>query len=307
MNFLHMKYAVEVAKTSSINKASEKLYVGQSNLSRAIKELEADLGFDIFERSAKGVKLTPDGEVFIRYAKNILKEVETVRNMFSGEEVKKKRFAVSVSRASYITEALTEFSKELGREEAVEIFYKETNSHRTIKNIVDDGYNLGIIRFAENYTKYYMAMLEEKNLTYDILAEFKYVLVMSKDSELAKKEKITYDDLKDYIEIAHADPYVPTLPFAEVRKEELPDNSKRRILVFERASQFELLSQNPECFMWVSPIPKELMERYGLTLRSCEENNRIYKEAIIHRKDYVLSRFDKLFIEKLIESKNKNL
>ena len=71
MNLVHLKYAVEVAETGSINKASEKLYVSQPNLSRAIKELEASLGVTIFDRSAKGMVLTPDGEVFVRYARSI--------------------------------------------------------------------------------------------------------------------------------------------------------------------------------------------------------------------------------------------
>ena len=73
MNLVHLKYAVEVAETGSINKASEKLYVSQPNLSRAIKELEASLGVTIFDRSAKGMVLTPDGEVFVRYARSILR------------------------------------------------------------------------------------------------------------------------------------------------------------------------------------------------------------------------------------------
>ena len=73
MNLLHMKYAVTIADTNSINKAAEKLYVGQSALSRAIKELEAGLGVTLFERSAKGMTLTADGEVFVRYARTVLK------------------------------------------------------------------------------------------------------------------------------------------------------------------------------------------------------------------------------------------
>ena len=64
MNILHMKYAYEVAKTGSINKASEMLLIAQPNLSRSIKELEADLGITIFDRSAKGMKLTPEGYNF---------------------------------------------------------------------------------------------------------------------------------------------------------------------------------------------------------------------------------------------------
>ena len=66
MNVLHMKYAVEVARAGSINKAAEELYMAQPNLSRCIKELEADLGIAIFERSPKGMTLTPEGEGFIR-------------------------------------------------------------------------------------------------------------------------------------------------------------------------------------------------------------------------------------------------
>lgn len=82
MNLLHMKYAVEIAEAGSINKAAERLYVGQPNLSRAVKELESSLGVSIFDRSSKGMFLTPDGEVFIRSAKNILKQVDEVEGMF---------------------------------------------------------------------------------------------------------------------------------------------------------------------------------------------------------------------------------
>ena len=84
-----------------------------------------------------------------------------------------------------------------------------------------------------------------------------------------QKDKVTFNDLVDYIEIAHADPYVPSLPTAKVVKEELSDNIRRRIFVFERASQFDLLSMNPETFMWMSPAPPTLLERYGLVERQC--------------------------------------
>ena len=86
---------------------------------------------------------------------------------------------------------------------------------------------------------------------------------------------------------------------------ELPDNSERRIFVFDRASQFELLSQNPECFMWVSPIPEELLLRYGLTERSCDENGRVYKDVLIYRKDYKLTATDDIFISELCKAKRR--
>ena len=62
LNILHMKYAVEVAAAGSLNKASEELLIAPPNLSRSIRELEADLGIVIFERSSKGMTLTKQGE-----------------------------------------------------------------------------------------------------------------------------------------------------------------------------------------------------------------------------------------------------
>ena len=303
MNLLHMKYAIVIAETNSINKAAELLYVGQPTLSRAVKELESSLGVTIFERSAKGMFLTPDGETFIRYAKTVLRQVDAIEEMFQKGRVSKKRFSVSVPRASYIAEAFAAFSKLVDQNTQAEIFYKETNSMRTLRNVLQENYKLGIVRYAENYDKYYKAMMEEKGLEHELITKFRYVLLMSDSSPLAAKENITFDDLKDKIEIAHADPYVPSLPFAQIKKEELPDNSDRRIFVFERASQFELLSQNPETFMWVSSIPQKLLQRYGLTQRVCEENRRVYKDVLIYRRDYTLSSLDNLFIEQLVKAK----
>lgn len=305
MNLMHIKYAVEVANEGSINKAAEKLYVGQLNLSRAIKELEASLGVKIFERSAKGMGLTSDGETFIRYAKTILRQVDEVESIFNGSGSVKKCFSISVPRASYISDAFARFSHSLTNEAEAEIIYKETNSLRAIKNILHEDYKLGIIRYAENYDKYFKTMLDEKDMQYEMITEFSYVLAMSRDNPLASAEKITFDALKDYIEIAHADPYVPSLPLSQVRKEELPDNIGRRIFVFERASQFELLSENPETFMWVSPIPQKLLDRYDLVQIPCEENKKIYKDILIYKRDYKLTVLDKAFIDELCKSKRE--
>lgn len=305
MNLLHMKYAVTIADTNSINKAAEKLYVGQSALSRAIKELEAGLGVTLFERSAKGMTLTADGEVFVRYARTVLKQVDEIENMFNEGAAGKKRFSVCVPRASYIADAFVRFSKLIGEKGEYELFYKETNSMRAVKNILAEDYKLGIVRYAENYDKYYKEMMEEKGLSYKLVTEFSYVLCMSRDCPLAAAENVTYDDLREYTEIAHADPYVPSLPYAEVKKEELPDNSRSRIFVFERASQFELLAKNPETFMWVSPVPQELLDRYGLIQRSCEQNGRVYKDVMIHRRDYTLSELDELFVSEIVKAKRR--
>ncbi|MBP3937946.1 MAG: LysR family transcriptional regulator, partial [Clostridia bacterium] len=109
------------------------------------------------------------------------------------------------------------------------------------------------------------------------------------------------------IEIAHADPYVPSMPLSKVVKEELPDNIDRRIFIFERASQFDLLSNNPETFMWVSPAPERLLKRYNLVQKKCVDNKKIYKDVLIYKNGYKLSKLDRQFITELCESKRKYL
>ena len=253
-----MKYAVEVAHAGSLNKASEELLIAPPNLSRSIKELEADLGIMIFDRSSKGMKLTKRGEEFIHYAKNILEQIDAVEQAFKKNEPKKLQFSISVPRASYIADAFVEFSKKIGNK-PVEIYYKETNPYRAIKNILEVDYRLGIVRYASGYDKYFLDTFNEKGLAWELVVQFHYVLIMSSDNPLASKNVIHFSDLQKMIEIAHADPFVPSLPLSVVRKEELPDNVERRIFVFERGTQFDLLAENPETFMWVSPMPEGIL------------------------------------------------
>lgn len=304
LNILHMKHVLEVAKAGSLSKASESLLIAAPNISRSIKELEAYLGITIFERTPNGMKPTPEGEEFISFAKSILGQIDEVENFYKSGSPKKQKFSISVPRASYISEAFAEFSKSLSKD-AAELFYKETNSQRTINNILDHDYKLGIIRYAENYDKHFKMMLEEKGFQYELVTEFTYMLAMSADNPLSKKDEITFEDLADYIEITHADPYVPSIPLSKVVKEELPDNVDRRIFVFERASQFDLLSVNPETFMWVSPIPQKLLKRYNLVQRECIDNKKIYKDVLIYKNGYKLSELDRRFITALCDTKRK--
>lgn len=301
-----MKHAIEVAKAGSLSKASEVLLIAAPNISRSIKELEADLGITIFDRTQNGMKLTPEGEEFINFAKDILNQIDEVERFYKIGSPQKQRFSISVPRACYISEAFAKFSTSLSKE-AAEVFYKETNSQRTINNMQNNDYKLGIIRYAENYDVYFKAMLEEKGFYYELVTEFTYSLIMSADSPLAAKEEITFEDLAEYIEIAHADPYVPSMPLSKVVKEELPDNIDRRIFIFERASQFDLLSMNPETFMWVSPAPQSMLERYNLVQRKCEDNKKVYKDILIYKKGYKLSKLDRQFITELCEAKRKYL
>ena len=139
-------------------------------------------------------------------------------------------------------------------------------------------------------------MLDEKGLRYEFINEFRYDLIMSMYSSLAIRERIYKDDLHPLIEIAHADPYVPTLTLSEIRRTELPDNKDRRIFIYERATQFELLHTNPDTYMWVSATPPDVLERYELVTKTCEDNDKVYRDVLIYRNGYRLTDYDNLFI-----------
>ena len=305
MNILHMKYAVEVANTRSISKAAENLYTSQPNLSRAIKALENDLKIKIFKRSSKGLEITIDGEEFLLYAKTALAQIKKIESIYENRNEKKLRLSVSVPRASYFSYAFSDFAKELDDESSAEIIYKETNSMRTIINVVKEEYDLGIVRYQSAFEKYFFTLFEEKKLNYEVLNEFTYVMAVSKNNPLAKKDVIVAEDLANCIEITHGDPYVPSLPLIDVKRAELSEFAKKRIMVFERGVQFTLLEQVPNTFMWVSPIPEDLLDKYNLVERKCDFNTKTYKDVLIYRKKYHLSKLDNEFISRIEGAKRK--
>lgn len=306
MNVLHLKYAVEVAKTKSISKAAENLYMGQPNLSRAVKELEESLGIVIFERTTKGISVTPDGEEFLQYARRIIREVDEIEELYRNARTKKQRFSACVPRASYISYAFTEFSKHIDTDSPCDIFYKETNSMRTIDNVAKEEYNIGIVRYQSIYEPYFEHKFAEKNLTSRLLAEFSYVLLASEKSPLAKKKNVAPKELAPFVEISHADPYVPSLPLMDARKAELSEFVDKHVFVFERGSQFRLLESVPNTFMWVSPVPEDLLEKYHL-VQIPAENPKKHKDVLIFREDYKLSTLDNCFIDEVIAAKRQFL
>ena len=305
MNLLHLKYAVEVASTNSMTKAAENLYTSQPNLSRAIKGLEDNLGIAIFKRTPKGIYPTPQGEDFLGYAKKVLAQVDAIEAMYHSGQTKSQQFSISVPRANYISCAFSEFIKTFEPEKATEIFYRETDSMHVIDNIVNSDYKLGIVRYQLEQEDSFKDLIAEKNLISELLFEFNYVLLLNKNHPLAEKENIKVDDLTPYVEIAHADPFVPSLPLATVRKNQLKDDVNKHIYVFERAGQMDLLADGDNVFMWVSPVPQVLLDRYGLVQRFCKENQRKFRDVLVYQKNYHLSDLDKLFIDQLVKMKRQ--
>lgn len=306
MNILHMKYAVEVAKAGSISKASEVLLTAMPNISRSIKKLESDLGITIFDRTTTGMKLTPDGEEFLNYAKETLSQIDRIEKYYKEGNAKRQRFSISVPRSGYISEAFAAFSKTLTKD-AAELFYKETSTQQTINNILHHQYKLGVIRYGEEQEQYFKMLLKEKEFCHETVAEFTYSLVMHAEHPLAQKEEILCSDLIPFIEVTHAEPYVPFLSHDKRMQQEGLDFAVRRIFAYDRASQLELLSKNPETYLWVSTISDTLLEQYHLVRKKCADYHKIYHDVLIYPNWYKLTDLDENFITELYKSKEKYL
>lgn len=304
MNLQHLKYAIEIEKTKSINKAAENLFMGQPNLSRAIKELEESLGVKIFIRTSRGMTPTSEGQEFLRYAKKIVAEINQVEKMFSENQTFTNRFSISVPRGSYISAAFTEFCKNIDKENHTEYLYDETNNFTTINNILEKNFNMGIIRYQTVFEEQFLAMLKRKGLVSELIMEFSYMILVSAKSVLATKDTVTMDELASMIEIAHSDSFVPSLPIEDVLRLEINEKVTKRIFVFERGSQLDLLSNIPDTYMRVSPMPQRILDTYSLKQIKCIDDTRRYKDMLIYRSDYKLSDLDRSFINHLMKSKN---
>ncbi|MBQ4557413.1 MAG: LysR family transcriptional regulator [Clostridia bacterium] len=295
MNLLHMKYAVEVSKTKSISRAAENLYMGQPNLSRAIKELEESLGITIFDRNSKGIEVTEEGEEFLQYAHRILNQVDEIEAIYRGGKKQKQQFSVCAPHATYIAKAFSQMIKATDHDNPLEFFYKEADAIEAINNVSVGEYDIGVVRFQTTFEQYYKQHFEFKNLAYEDIFTFSPVLFVSKESPLASKESITLEDLQDYIEVLHEDPYIPAPASSTSVRAVASPQMKKRIYIFERCSQYTLLKDVPDSFVLSSPVSQSILDEHNLVQKNVVGSAE-YKDVLIYRKNYNLSSLDNSFI-----------
>ncbi len=301
MNLQQLKYAVEVARSRSISKAAENLYISQPFLSKAIRELEEDIGIGIFNRTSRGVTPTKKGGEFLVHAQAILDHVGKVEGIYKVAPREAYHFEITVPISCYIAQAFVRFMQELSDQARIKVDYQEANSMTAIDRVVDHDSNIGIIRYQEDYEDYFLRYAESKDLIAKPLWRFQYHLVISRDSPLSQKERITPADLEGLIEISHGDPTVPSLSISTLMEMRQRDASPREIVVYERQSQFELLCQIPQTYMWASPTPRSVLDRYPLVQKKWEQPGQYCKDILIYRKGYRLTAEDRLFIQKVQE------
>ena len=306
MNIEHLRYVLEVDRVGSISQAAENLFMGQPNLSKAIKELENALSITIFRRTSKGAQLTPKGREFLRYAKSILQQYEELAALGNEDNGHVQSLRVSVPRASYIVNAFTTFLPQLDTKKPILVDFSETNALRAIQHVSDGYSGIGAIRCKTEYKNYFTSLLRDRGLSWRPLLEFQYFILFSRSHPLAEKSEIDEQDLHPFIEIIHGDTSMPYVPGSVTETERGATPGNKKVQVYERGSQFDILSRVPGTYMWVSPMPEDLLARNGLVQKQCMQSPN-FSDFLIYPENHKFSIHEKAFVSLLEKSVDKIL
>lgn len=292
-----LKYAVEIARCGSISKAARMLFVNQSSISKAVKELEKALGYDVFQRNSGGVTLTEEGKTFLQCAEEILLKLDTLERQAALRQEKLACLNISVPRATYITHAFTSFFRSIQDMEQIRVNYKETNSQDAVEQILHNGFHLGIIRYPLPMDAEYKARLSQNHLSFREVWTFDYLLLLSENSPLAQKAEVHPSDLHGMTELIHGDISDPFIPQTA--------DAGKCIFLYERGSQFDFLQSVPSTYMWVSPLPEELLKRHHLVQKPCSGNRYCYKDVLVFKEDHRLSAYAERFYATLLQTRDE--
>lgn len=276
MTIQQLEYVLAIAREGSITKASQVLFRAQPNISSALKELEEELHIIIFHRTPNGMTLTPQGEKLLHMASFVLQGVEQIKKEFDARHTEQNAsIKVSLSRASYCIRALSEWvNTSLDDHHPISLDFHETNTETVIKNVLQGISDLGIIRIPEHRYASYASSLKSKGIEMEALMKFEMKIICRSSHPLAQHASVSLEDLSAYTEILHGD-------------DTHAQRGNRCICVYDRGSQIDLLVNIPGSYMWVSPIPSDMVVDYDMVMLPCSSPSTNYLDLLIFRKQMI--------------------
>ncbi|MDD3363102.1 MAG: LysR family transcriptional regulator [Hespellia sp.] len=197
MTLQQIRYAIMVSNTNSMNEAAKKLYITQPSLSSAMKELENEVGIQIFHRTTKGVNLTEEGKEFLGYAKQILDQVELLEERYSDSGSRKKHFGVSTQHYSFAVKAFVETVQSRDMKD-YECAIRETKTMDVLRDVRDGRSEIGVLYLNDFNEKVMQKLFRDHVLEFHKLFDCKSYVYLWKNHPLASKQAISMKDLDEF-------------------------------------------------------------------------------------------------------------
>lgn len=298
MNIKHLEFFVAVAQYGSINQAAQSLYISQPHLSHIIKEIETDVGFDLFQRTKQGVVLTPEGEQFLEHSNTILKEMENLKRFSRKLKPDKDRLSLSMTKFSHTMES---FNEVCCHNENLESFSYRLNEGSTV-DVIDDVLSgtadVGVIHFAGDEDGHMRSTLAEKGILFTPIASLSLHIVISKNHELIQRgEPVTLAALQNYGFVRYYGQYEDFLYNIATESVNLDLNTSPKITyVYGRAALLHLISSSNFYTIGIQGFTTQdsMYQVLSLPITNCSER---VEFGIITLKDCQLSDSEKEFID----------
>ncbi len=301
MKLQQLEYIIAIAQAGSITAAAKNLYQAQPNISIALKELETEIGMQIFWRTPNGMVLTPEGEGFLVRAKDIVESMHSLEADYTNRVEDGITLRISAVRSAYIPGVLSEWINELDKDDKLSLHFNETNTNKVIEEVNSGKADIGIIRVPAAQYEVYQEQMNNRKFQIRPLIAYIMQPIMAADHPLANCEDVTIEDLEAYPEIVHADDEMNLFEKNHIDNEHEGANLKR-IYVKDNGSKMILLQGIKNAYMWASPSSKGMPK--GATLMKavkCSQVTLKTLDVIICKKSNENNRVIKICMDYLLE------
>lgn len=238
MTLQQLKYVITVVNYGSISEGAKQLYISQPSLSNSIKELEKELGIEIFNRSSRGITLSSEGMEFLGYARQVVEQAELLADRYSSKKQVKQLCSISTQHYAFAVTAFEKMITGLENDE-YEFTLRETRTSEIIDDVKNFRSEIGILYLNSFNEKVIAKLLKENYLVFHPLFSAKPHVFVSVKHPLAKERSVSLEQLEDYPFISFEQGVNNSLYYSE----EIcaAEFHKKQVKVSDRATLFNLL------------------------------------------------------------------
>ncbi|MFZ3131248.1 MAG: LysR family transcriptional regulator [Desulfosporosinus sp.] len=238
MTLQQLKYVIKTVECGSISEAAKQLFISQPSLSNTIKEMEAELGLELFSRSAKGIALSLDGAEFLSYARQVVEQAELLEQRYKDKKPAKRLCSISTQHYAFSVNAFVNLVRQTDVDE-YEFTLRETRTYEIIEDVKNMRSEIGVLYLNAFNEKVITKLLRENQLTFNSLFTANPHVFVSSENPLAAKSSVTLQDLEDYPCLSFEQGEYNSFYFSEEILSTV--YHKKSIRVSDRATLFNLL------------------------------------------------------------------